>query len=152
MGQRQLLRERRSRYVVFDDMPHNSASIIAARLEGAVAPPQILVVEDDFLIRMMLVEVLVDDGFDVVQSESGDEAIALLNSRIGLVVTDIQLPGSLNGHEFVALARQSRPNLPAIYTSGRIPRDIPRGALDVSISKPYQAGEICAAVRRLLAA
>jgi CheY-like chemotaxis protein len=118
--------------------------------EGVVASPTILVVEDDFLIRMMLVEVLTDDGFSVVEAGSGDEAFAMLSPSIALVVTDVQLPGSLNGHQLVALARQSRPDLPAIYTSGRMAKDGPKGDLDVSITKPYQGADICAAIRRML--
>jgi CheY-like chemotaxis protein len=123
----------------------------AVAREAAVTPPQILVVEDDFLIRMMLVEVLADEGFDVVEAETGDEALAMLSPSIALVVTDIQLPGSFHGHELIARARQSRPTLPAIYTSGRLDYAPPAGPLDVLISKPYQVGEICAAIRRLLA-
>jgi DNA-binding response OmpR family regulator len=143
--------ERRSRYVVSDAMLHPSFRTQAANSEGVIAQPQILVVEDDFLIRMMLVEVLADDGFDVLEAETGDQAAALLNADIALVVTDIQLPGSLNGHQLVALARQSRPRLPAVYTSGRLAKATPSGDLDMSISKPYQGAEVCAAVRQLLA-
>jgi len=119
--------------------------------EGATPQPRILVVEDDFLIRMMLVEVLADDGFDVVEAANGTEALAILNSSIALVVTDFQLPGALNGHQLVARARLAWPDLPAIYTSGRIANDAPHGERDLSIAKPYQGPEICAAIRQMLA-
>ncbi len=123
----------------------------APPIEGAIAQKRILVVEDDFLIRMMLVEVLEDDGFEAVEAENGTDALAMLNAGIALVVTDFQLPGALNGHELVAQARQTWPDLPAIYTSGRIAHDAPHGARDLSIAKPYQGPEICAAIRRMLA-
>ncbi len=123
----------------------------ASTSEEVVAPPRILVVEDDFLIRMTLVEVLNDDGFATVEAENGDEALAAFDASISLIVTDFNLPGAFNGHELVALARQTRPDLPAIYTSGRTARDVPRGDRDLSIGKPYQGPEICAAIRRMLA-
>ena len=122
------------------------------KIEDNVAQPRILVVEDDFLIRMMLVEVLADDGFVVAEADNGNEALAMLKSGIDLVVTDVQLAGPINGHELVALARQTNPNLPAIYTSGRGTSDTPRGDRDVSIAKPYQAADIAAAIRQMLAA
>jgi CheY-like chemotaxis protein len=132
-------------------MLNDQSTSSAPEKDGALAKPRILVVEDDFLIRLMLVEVLEDDGFDTVEADNGDEALAILDATIAAVVTDFQLPGPLNGHEWVALARQSRPGLPAIYTSGRGARDAPQGDRDLSIAKPYQGPEICAAVRRMLA-
>ena len=120
--------------------------------EGALTRPRILVVEDDFLIRMMLAEVLADEGFDVLEAETGDEALGLLDASVELVVTDVQLPGSLNGRELVAQARKTRPDLPVIFTSGRMDPGSTQTARDVSITKPYQSAEICATIRRLLAA
>lgn len=124
----------------------------APEMNGTAAQPRILVVEDDFIIRMMLVEVLADDGFAVTEADNGKEALALLKSGIDLVVTDVQLPGPINGHELVALARQTIPNLPAIYTSVRGAGGIPQGDRDIAIAKPYQATEIAAAIRQMLAA
>jgi CheY-like chemotaxis protein len=152
MGPRWLLWERRSRYVVSNGMLSDLSQAGTLVPEAALTPPKILVVEDDFLIRMMLVEVLIDEGFEVIEAESGDEALTMVGPGVALVVTDIQLPGSLNGHELMTRARQLRPTLPAIYTSGRLDYVPPAGPLDVSIAKPYQVGEICAAIKRLLAA
>jgi DNA-binding response OmpR family regulator len=121
------------------------------RSEDPLARPRILVVEDDFLIRMMLAEVLADEGFDVIEAESGDEAFALLDASVALVVTDVQLPGKLNGRALVAEARKTWPDLPVIFTSGRMDPALPLGAREVSIAKPYQSSEICATIRRLLA-
>ena len=120
--------------------------------EPALTRPRVLVVEDDFLIRMMLAEVLVDEGFDVVEAETGDDALTLLDASVAVVVTDVQLPGKLNGRTLVAEARKTRPDLPVIFTSGRMDPVPTPSAREISISKPYQSSEVCAAIRRLLVA
>jgi DNA-binding response OmpR family regulator len=119
------------------------------RSEGALARKRILVVEDDFLIRMMLTEVLEDEGFDVIEADTGDQALVVLDASVDLLVTDVQLPGTLNGHALVAEARKSRADLPVIYTSGRMDA-VAAHPREISISKPYQSSEVCAAIRRLL--
>ena len=74
---------------------------------------KILVVEDEFLIRLTLVESLGDDGFMSVEAATGDEALALLgeDDTIELLLTDVQLPGTLDG---IALARAARRHRPGI--------------------------------------
>jgi CheY-like chemotaxis protein len=121
-------------------------------LDAAPARFRILVVEDDFLIRMMLVEVLAEDGFDVVEAETGDAALPLLDSSIALLVTDVQLPGVLDGRALASMARQTRPELPVIYTSGGMAQQLAPGGREMAVAKPYQGSEICAAIRLMLKA
>lgn len=120
------------------------------------APIRILVVEDEFLIRLTLTEALGDEGFEVLEAETGDAALLLLESEPGirLLLTDIQLPGSLNGFALVDRARQTMPELPVIYMTGRPDRDGSASAsrLDVFISKPYTLTDICDAAKRMTAA
>ena len=61
--------------------------------------PLVLVVEDEFLVRMNAVFLLEEAGFDVLEAGSADEAIALLEARkdIRIVFTDINMPGSMDG-------------------------------------------------------
>ena len=112
-----------------------------------------MIVEDEFLIRLTLSEVLSDEGYEVIEAESGDEAIRLLDEgRVDVLLTDIQLPGVLDGRALVRQARASRPDLPVIFMTGR-PEAMGGdgfGALDVFISKPYLPSDICAAVKRML--
>jgi len=120
------------------------------------APIRILVVEDEFLIRLTLTEALGDEGFEVLEAETGDEALPMLEpgSGIRLLLTDIQLPGSLNGFALVDRARQSMPGLPVIYMTGRPDPDGSASAsrLDVFIAKPYTLTDICDAAKRLTGA
>ena len=119
------------------------------------APRQILVVEDEFLIRLTLSEVLTDEGFEVLEAESGDEALAMLTSSpdIAVLLTDIQLPGALDGRAVVRHARHARPDLPVVFMTGRpdASETHPPGPNEMYVAKPYLPSEICAAVRSMLA-
>ena len=127
-------------------MPTNDQPALAART--------VLVVEDEFLIRMTLSEVLADEGYLVLEAGSGDDALTLLRTEptIAILLTDIQLPGSLNGHALARAARADRPNLPVIFMTGRppVPGDGASGIDAAYVAKPYLPSEICQVVRRLL--
>ncbi|MBV9783295.1 MAG: response regulator [Acidisphaera sp.] len=114
---------------------------------------RILIVEDEFLIRLTLAEALTDEGFEVSEAASGDEALALLEEEDGieLLLTDIQLPGTLDGIGLARAARKRAPDLPVIYVTGRPDALEAAGGSgrDVFISKPYLPSEVCAAARRL---
>jgi DNA-binding response OmpR family regulator len=115
--------------------------------------PKVLVVEDEYLIRLTLTEALAEEGFEVIEAATGDEALALLceNDGIALLLTDIQLPGELNGLDLAQAVRHRSPAMPIIYMTGR-PDSLPcgiRGERDVFIAKPYLPSEVCATVRRL---
>ena len=116
---------------------------------------RVLVVEDEFLIRLTLTEALMDEGFDVIEAESGDAALPLLQDdpTIGVLLTDIQLPGSLDGVRLVERAREQRPDLPVLYMTGRPDPSAETAGTpnDSYIAKPYTLSDICQAVRRLTA-
>ena len=115
----------------------------------------ILVVEDDFLIRTILVDELTDAGYAVEEAETGDRAWELLAAsepRFWLLVTDIHLPGSLDGVGRAAAARAQRPELPVIFTTGR-PDALQRvrhlGEQQFLIRKPYVPADVLAQVASL---
>lgn len=117
-----------------------------------MAARRLLIVEDEFLIRMTLAEVLTDDGYEVVEAGDADEALAALagGGAIDVMLTDIQLPGPLDGKALAARARKTRPALPVIFMSGRPDPDAGGSPLDVHINKPYLPSTISSAVRRLI--
>ena len=129
-----------------------SSTVNVDRAETTAAQ-RILIVEDEFLIRLTLSEVLADEGYQVLEAESGDEAIAILDatSGIALLLTDIQLPGVLDGRALVHRIRQRLPELPVIFMTGRPDALDQAGARDMFVAKPYLPSEICAAVRKMLA-
>ncbi len=116
--------------------------------------PRALVVEDEFLVRLTLVEALGDDGFDVTEAGSADEGLEVLQAADGfaLLVTDIQLPGVLSGLQLADAARRIHPELPIIFMTGRPDSLAGRvaSARDAYVAKPCLPSEISAAARRLI--
>ena len=113
----------------------------------------VLVVEDQFLIRLMLVEALTDAGLNVVEAMDGDTALDLLGERAGidLVLTDIQMPGKADGNAVGTYAKLRRPGLPVIYASGR--EDMLKNALsqeDAFLPKPFGTQQVVTLVSELL--
>lgn len=121
-------------------------------MSASVNRPRILVVEDEFLIRLTLVEALGDEGYEVLEAESGDAALPMLaEGGISLLLTDIQLPGSMNGRALAGLLRQDMPDLPVIFMTGRPDQAFEMASpRDVFIAKPYTLNDICAAAKRLV--
>ena len=88
----------------------------------------------------------------VVETESGEKAIALFESgmSIDIVFTDINLAGRVTGWDVAECCRMDRPNMPVLYTSGKIIEPDRRVPGSVFLSKPYQRGDILIACERLL--
>jgi CheY-like chemotaxis protein len=116
----------------------------------------ILVVEDNFLIRTLLVDELRDAGFEVRESGTGDEAVGLLASitpPLSLLVTDIHMPGDTDGIALAAHVRATLPHVPIIYTTGRpdaLRHAAPLQDRQFLVSKPYAPADILRHARALL--
>jgi len=119
---------------------------------AATARPVILVVEDEFLVRMQAVDVIEQAGFDVVDASNADEAISLLETRedIRIVFTDVEMPGSMDGLRLARAIRNRWPPVELILTSGRRrfgSNEIPaRGQF---VPKPYSPNVLIAMIRGL---
>lgn len=121
----------------------------------AKPPPvrQILIVEDDPLIRMLGIDSLEDAGFAVVDARSADEAIVILERSpdVRLVFTDIDMPGSMNGLELAVLVHRRWPNVKLLVTSGhkmlsnwQIPDD------GHFVPKPYSSKSVIEEISQML--
>ncbi|HWF09641.1 MAG TPA: response regulator, partial [Bryobacteraceae bacterium] len=83
---------------------------------------RVLLVEDDPLIREIVVEALRDAGFDVIQAADGEEALTWCRQRVAdVLVTDIRLPGKIDGWQIAECCREQDPFLPVIYATGYSP-------------------------------
>lgn len=107
--------------------------------------PLVLVVEDQSLIRLNMVDTFEDAGFEVVEATDADLAIAILVSRedVGLLLTDIDMPGSMDGLKLAAYVAKRWPSIKVMVTSGHTTPeegDLPEGGLFVP--KPHGADEI----------
>jgi CheY-like chemotaxis protein len=118
-----------------------------------MSKPKVLIVEDEFLIRLTLTESLSEEGFEIIAAASGQEALDALaaHPEVVLLVSDLQLPGDLDGRAVARATRTRTPDLPVIYMTGR--SDAPDGVVasprDAFLTKPYLPSELCALARRL---
>ncbi len=80
----------------------------------------VLVIDDEPTVRMLIVEVLQEAGFAVREAEDGPTGLKVLQSdaRIDLLVTDVGLPGGMNGRQVADAARASRPDLKVLFVTG----------------------------------
>jgi CheY-like chemotaxis protein len=104
----------------------------------AIDAAVILIVEDEFFVRTDIADHLRDAGYDVIETASGEEAIALCKSDwpIDMVFTDIKLAGSITGWDIAECFRMERPNVSC-------------GPGTIFIAKPYQHNEVLNACQRL---
>jgi DNA-binding response OmpR family regulator len=108
-------------------------------------------VEDEWLVRMEIADALSAAGWRVIESGSGEEAIALLppESPVHLLVTDIRLGGALSGWDVAERYRLAVPTIAVIYASANPAieeRFVPGG---VFMSKPSLIRELVATSERL---
>ena len=118
----------------------------------------VLVVEDEEPIRLLMEDVLHDHGYTVLSAENGAAALARLGASIAidLMVTDIGLPGGMNGRELSLAARKLRPGLPILMMTGFAPASVlgdrrlePGMAI---MTKPFTMAALTIQIQELLAA
>jgi CheY-like chemotaxis protein len=114
--------------------------------------PVVLVVEDEFLIRMHAAEMIEEAGFEVLEASNADEAVAILEARldIAVVFTDIQMPGSMDGLKLARAVRNRWPPIHIVATSGLVDvrtGDLPNGGR--FLPKPYSSTQVIGALHEL---
>lgn len=113
-----------------------------------------MVVEDEFLVRDLVSCELEDNGFVVVGFDSADAALPYLREHGGetaLILTDVQMPGSLNGLDLVDILNNLWPGVPVLITSGGPlvdPRKLPPCAS--FLRKPWLPDDMVALVTGML--
>lgn len=112
----------------------------------------VLVVEDDYLLRLSATSLLRDNGCETLEAASADEALALLESGVAIdvVFTDVNMPGQIDGLELASAVRDRRPPIELIVTSGNSKTDkanLPEGA--VFMAKPYSDEDLRLALAKL---
>jgi len=117
------------------------------------APAVVLVVEDDMLLRMRAVDMVEDAGFTSVEAVNADEAVAILESRsdIALLLTDIQMPGSMDGLKLAHAVHERWPPIRIILVSGQLrPASIDIPADSRFFGKPLEAKEMIAEMQDMI--
>lgn len=116
--------------------------------------PYALVVDDDELLRMDVAEILEHAGFRLMEAESGDAAIAVLEQHhldIAVLFSDVEMPGSRNGFALAREAAVRWPYVAIVIASGRLKPsdgDMPKGAR--FIGKPFSAETVHGHLKEIL--
>jgi two-component system, response regulator PdtaR len=116
-----------------------------------VQKPTILVVEDEVLVRMMLGDALREQGYAVIEAANADEAITVLRSstHVDLVLSDIRMPGAIDGLALAHIIRNEYPNLKIVLASAYSISPAESRA-HAFIRKPYNLAEVARQVRNLI--
>ncbi|MBX3578433.1 MAG: PAS domain-containing protein [Rhizobiaceae bacterium] len=141
----------------------SDAATDAATLVDPVEPPRaeggetILVVDDEPLVRMLIVDQLEELGYVVVEAGDGPSALKILNSQraIALLITDVGLPGGMNGRQLADAARVARPKLEVLFVTGYAENAVlNHGHLEPGMhvmTKPFQLDTFARRVKDLIA-
>ena len=127
-------------------------------LPRAGAGETVLVVDDEPTVRMLIAEVLTDLGYAAVEAGDGASGLKILNSdlRIDLLITDVGLPGGMNGRQVADAARSVRPNLKVLFITGYAENAVlSHGHLDPGmhvLTKPFAMEALAGRIRQLIEA
>ncbi len=118
----------------------------------------VLVVDDEPTIRALVAETLVEVGYTAIEAADGVSGLGILRSgaRIDLLITDVGLPGGMNGRQLADAARTLRPELKVLFITGYAEATVIReGELEPGmhvLTKPFTLKTLTRRIRNLLAA
>jgi two-component system, response regulator PdtaR len=127
-----------------------NAGELPSRQQAAISPT-ILVVEDEVLLRMAVADQLRNVGYRVIEVADAQQALDALAHKfdVKLIVSDIQLPGALDGLGLARLVRATHPAIKIVLTSGRF-GDADGSECDGFFQKPYDANRLINHIGTLL--
>jgi nitrogen-specific signal transduction histidine kinase len=168
-----LVKQSGGHVTIYTEVGHGTTiNLYFPRTDGSTAPTRagvvrrvdprarevILVVEDDERVRQLTITRLKLIGYQVLEASDGPKALDILRrgDAVDLVFTDLIMPGGLSGREVAITARQLRPGIRVLLTSGYAEElvhgdDLNRERLKV-LRKPYHQADLVAALRDVLAA
>ena len=136
----------------------DSSSPEKSLLPVAEAGETVLIVDDEPTVRMLVTDVLDDLGYTAIEAIDGASGLKVLqsNARIDLLVTDIGLPGGMNGRQMADAARVARPDLKVLFITGFAENALlSNGQLAPGmavLTKPFAIDTLGARIRELIAA
>jgi two-component system, response regulator PdtaR len=124
----------------------------APRSKQGEACSTILVVEDEVLLRMVITDQLRDAGYSVIEAVNAHEATEVLrnSANIEVVISDIQMPGSMDGVDLARMIRSEYPAIKIVLASGHLAL-VNWADHDGFFEKPYDADKIIRHIKALLA-
>src|SRR4030088_2099682 len=122
---------------------------------GPTQVPNVLVVEDEMMLRMRAVDIVEDAGFCPVEAVNADEAMSILESRsdISLLFTDIQMPGSMDSLKLAHAVHDRWPAIKIILVSGQVsPSEAEKPADSRFFGKPLSVQKMIAELQAMMGA
>jgi CheY-like chemotaxis protein len=123
---------------------------------GGAYGETVLVIDDEAPIRMLIADVLKEAGYRMLEAGDGPSGLKILHSSVGvdLLITDVGLPGGMNGRQVADAARLTRPDLKVLFITGYAENAVVgNGHLDVGmevITKPFAMSALGARVREII--
>jgi CheY-like chemotaxis protein len=124
----------------------------------AGAGETVLVVDDEPSVRMLIVDILEELGYTAIEAADGAEGLAILqtDTRVDLLVTDVGLPGGMNGRQLADAARAKRPELKVLFITGYAENAVigsaNLGAGMRVLTKPFDLDILAARIREMIEA
>ncbi|CAN5527679.1 hypothetical protein BH09PSE5_BH09PSE5_32670 [soil metagenome] len=143
------------RHVGMVEASDGASSLVAP--DAAGSGESVLIIEDEATVRMLLREVMEEAGYSVVDVEDGPRALTILQSdlKIDLLITDVGLPGGMNGRQVADAGRVLRPGLRVLFITGYAEQAaIGDGQLGLGmqvLTKPFNMAVLLARVHELIA-
>ncbi|RVT90557.1 response regulator [Sphingomonas crocodyli] len=143
-------------------LPRYSGDVLAdddapdTRIAESGAGETVLVVDDETTVRMLIVEILAEAGYRALEADDGPSALKILTSqtRIDLLITDVGLPGGMNGRQVADAARSHRPELKVLFVTGYAENAaVGNGLLPAGmevITKPFVMADLAAKISDMI--
>jgi CheY-like chemotaxis protein len=99
-----------------------TSSLVPLNVGRASQSSNILLVEDELFVRMVISDSLREEGFEVIETFNVDEAISILRAgaAIDLILSDVRMPGAMDGLDLLDHTREAYPQVPVIIMSGHL--------------------------------
>jgi two-component sensor histidine kinase len=124
-------------------------------MSSGTIPPNVLVVEDEMVLRMRAVDIVEDAGFKAIEAVNADQALSILESRsdISLLFSDIQMPGTMDGLKLAHAVHDRWPSIKIILVSGQVrPLDEEKPADSRFFGKPLEVSQMIAELKEMVGA
>lgn len=113
---------------------------------------KVLAVEDEALVRMLIVEALESSGYEVLEAGDGEAALAMVHDvpDIDVIVTDIRMP-RMDGFSLALAARRLRPEVGLLFMTGYSEASVPGELASIRLlQKPFDPSEVVVAVKKII--
>jgi PAS domain S-box-containing protein len=142
----------------FDGQPADTIDMAETTEPGRAEDGEtVLVLDDEASVRMLVTEVLEELGYAAVEAADGQSGMEILraDTRIDLLITDVGLPGGMNGRQVADAARQLRPNLKVLFITGYAENVLMgQGHLEPGMhvmAKPFAMDALAARIKDIIA-